>query len=109
MSTMLSVTRPGECSPRHHQQAGTGVPPLEVYAGFAPQYADADRTAKVVIGLEPWLYLFRMSGMEAFAPRQRGAGAGSRKVQPCPVPSRQSAAFDALDKHRGQVGFRGRT
>jgi hypothetical protein len=40
---------------------------LKIYGRFAAQHAGADGTAKIVIGLEPRLHLFRASGMELFA------------------------------------------
>jgi hypothetical protein len=40
---------------------------LKIYGGFVTQHACADGTAKIVIGLEPRLHLFRASGMELFA------------------------------------------
>jgi len=40
---------------------------LKIYGWFVAQHAGADGTAKIVIGLEPRLHLFRASGMELFA------------------------------------------
>jgi hypothetical protein len=47
---------------------------LKIYGGFVAQNAGADGIAKIVIGLEPRLHLFRASGMELFA-RVREASA----------------------------------
>ena len=40
---------------------------LKIYGWLVAQHAGADGTAKIVIGLEPRLHLFRASGMELFA------------------------------------------
>ena len=40
---------------------------LEIDGGFVTRHSPANRTAKIVIGLEPGFHLFRMSGMEVFA------------------------------------------
>jgi hypothetical protein len=39
---------------------------LKIYGRFVPQHADPDRTAKIVIGLEPGPHLFRVPGMKLF-------------------------------------------
>ena len=42
---------------------------LKIYRRFAAQYAGADRTAKIVIGLKTGLHLFRTPGMQFLARR----------------------------------------